>query len=577
MKDPHADMLTHLDEQGAAHMVNVGEKPRQIRKATAKGRIYLSPGTLDIVLDQASPKGDVLAAARIAGIMAAKRTPDLIPLCHHVALTSAQVDFAPQRDEQSIEITVSVESVGRTGVEMEALTAVSVAALTLYDMLKAVDKRMSIGGIYLVQKSKRGRSRPVQVVPKGGEHLLPPPVPFASETPAPITSSAPPSGSSSELLSPPPSPSASPMGAAADKTPVVGVALLDGEPTVSSGSERQESPLMESPGPSALLGPPSSMPSSLTPQAEAIEDFGYGDDEASIDVSIHELLPMPVAHEAPSMESLPALVQAKLERVRPLEEVDHQALRAFLLESRMEAAYLLGDLDDPFIEHTRWYGVDDPEDGLTGVLLWYSGLSMPTILPMGSVEDVQALVARVRMSLPRRIFASYLLDHRETFAQFYRPISVKPMLRMALRREDWRPQPHDEAGGLTVSRMSHRDTAAIMSLYRFYPDNFFEPAQLDTGMYYGIRDGDELVSVAGIHVLSDAQDVAVLGNVVTHVDRRGEGLATRTVSRVLDAIFERVGHVALNVQRDNPSAIACYRKFGFTVLCDLEEGWMERM
>ncbi|MFN3198731.1 MAG: GNAT family N-acetyltransferase [Bradymonadia bacterium] len=312
-------------------------------------------------------------------------------------------------------------------------------------------------------------------------------------------------------------------------------------------------------------------------EAEQTLEAEIEEPEGSIDVSIHELLPIPVAHEAPKLDELEAGVRHRVDRVRQLTDADHQALRAFLLRDRMMAAYQLGDLDDPFIEHTRWFGVDSPEEGLTGVLLWYSGLSMPAILPMGSPDDVMALLARARTLLPRKIFASHPLTHTDAFAQYYRPITVKPVLRMSLQRSDWRPQPSEPAPNETIEKLTHRDTAAIMQLYRYYPDNFFEPAQLDTGMYFGVKQAGELVSVAGIHVLSDAQDIAVVGNMVTHAGKRGQGLATKSVSRVLQAIFERVGYVALNVAEDNASAIACYRKFGFEVHCRLQEGWMERL
>jgi cyclic pyranopterin monophosphate synthase len=133
-------------------MVNVGEKPVIRRTATAAGRIVLAPQTVELLHQRALPKGDALNTARIAGVMAAKRTPDLIPLCHGIKLTSVDVDF--EVEEAGINITATARAGDRTGVEMEALTAVSVAALTVYDMCKAVDKEMEIGGIRLVQKTK---------------------------------------------------------------------------------------------------------------------------------------------------------------------------------------------------------------------------------------------------------------------------------------------------------------------------------------------------------------------------------------------------------------------------------------
>jgi cyclic pyranopterin phosphate synthase len=146
------DSLTHLDEQGRATMVDVGEKAVTTRTAVAAGEVRMAPATLAAIRDGAAPKGDVLAAARIAGIMAAKRTPELIPLCHTLLLTKATVDFTIDEVESRVLITATVRCNGQTGVEMEALTAVSLAALTIYDMAKALDKGMVIGSIRLLEK-----------------------------------------------------------------------------------------------------------------------------------------------------------------------------------------------------------------------------------------------------------------------------------------------------------------------------------------------------------------------------------------------------------------------------------------
>ncbi|TCO62450.1 cyclic pyranopterin monophosphate synthase MoaC [Actinocrispum wychmicini] len=148
--------LTHLDEAGRARMVDVGAKPVTNRRAVASGVVRMKPETLALVTAGAVPKGDVLAAARVAGIMAAKKTGELIPLCHPLGLDSVTVDLAAS-GQDTLRITATATVTGRTGVEMEALTAVSVAALTVYDMCKAVDKDMTIGDIRLDEKSG-GRS-----------------------------------------------------------------------------------------------------------------------------------------------------------------------------------------------------------------------------------------------------------------------------------------------------------------------------------------------------------------------------------------------------------------------------------
>ena len=142
--------LTHLDEHGAARMVDVGAKPESQRKAVAEGRIGMSGEALAALWDGTGPKGDALATARIAGIMAAKRTGELIPLCHPLALDAVTVAF--DRESDAIRVTATTSCTGRTGVEMEAMTAASVALLTLYDMGKAVDRAMTIEGVRLIEK-----------------------------------------------------------------------------------------------------------------------------------------------------------------------------------------------------------------------------------------------------------------------------------------------------------------------------------------------------------------------------------------------------------------------------------------
>lgn len=143
--------LTHIDAAGAARMVDVSAKAETVREATAKGRVIMLAATRALVGEGKATKGDVLAAARLAGIMAAKRTADLIPLCHPLPLSSVVVDLLLAED--AVEISATVRTTARTGVEMEALTAVSVAALTIYDMLKAVDRGMRIESVRVVQKS----------------------------------------------------------------------------------------------------------------------------------------------------------------------------------------------------------------------------------------------------------------------------------------------------------------------------------------------------------------------------------------------------------------------------------------
>jgi len=145
--------LSHIDEHGAARMVDVSAKAETVRVAVARGKISMAKETLQLITLGQMPKGDVLAVARVAGIMAAKKTSELIPMCHPLMITNCTVQFKIDEEQSTIEIEATAKTTGKTGVEMEALTAVSVTALTIYDMCKAVDKNMVIGQIRLISKS----------------------------------------------------------------------------------------------------------------------------------------------------------------------------------------------------------------------------------------------------------------------------------------------------------------------------------------------------------------------------------------------------------------------------------------
>ena len=145
--------LTHIDKQGNAHMVDVSDKGETARTATAKGTVIMAPETLKRIQDGGVKKGDVLNVAQLAGIMAAKKTPDIIPLCHPLQLSKVSVELTCDETRNAVDITATCKLTGKTGVEMEALTAVSVAALTIYDMCKAMDKAMQITDVRLVHKA----------------------------------------------------------------------------------------------------------------------------------------------------------------------------------------------------------------------------------------------------------------------------------------------------------------------------------------------------------------------------------------------------------------------------------------
>ncbi len=149
---PDTPRLSHLDEHGNAAMVDISAKDETRREAIARAALHMQPATLRLILEGALPKGDVLAVARVAGILAAKRTPELIPLCHALLITHVAIEFTPDEAASALHLEALVRTRGQTGVEMEALTAVSVAALTVYDMCKAVDQGMRITDIRLAQK-----------------------------------------------------------------------------------------------------------------------------------------------------------------------------------------------------------------------------------------------------------------------------------------------------------------------------------------------------------------------------------------------------------------------------------------
>lgn len=170
MSETDEPRLTHIGGQGEARMVGVGDKPVTKRIAVAEGRVLMSAQTLDLVKRGDAKKGDVLGVARVAGIMAAKRTHELIPLCHPLPVTRVEVEVAPSSDDSGITVRATVEVSGQTGVEMEALTAVSVACLTVYDMVKAVERGMRIEGVRLVEKmgGKSGHFRADEPTEKPG-------------------------------------------------------------------------------------------------------------------------------------------------------------------------------------------------------------------------------------------------------------------------------------------------------------------------------------------------------------------------------------------------------------------------
>ncbi|RAL24974.1 hypothetical protein DL240_01830 [Lujinxingia litoralis] len=235
-------------------------------------------------------------------------------------------------------------------------------------------------------------------------------------------------------------------------------------------------------------------------------------------------------------------------------------LREFLVQDRLANAYLLGNLDPAYFQFCRWYGARDESGQVAHLMLVYRGLSLPVVFTSGRGEDLSEFLEACYEEVPERFHFHVLETQMGGLTSAFELGQAEAMIRMGLEREHFQPGERDAR----VERLGHRDTAQIMALYEHYPDNFFEPYQLETGLYFGIRDAEgALVSIAGVHVVSEAHDIAVIGNLVTHSERRGEGLATACTARLLEELFERVSLVALNVQAENAPAIKMYENFGF--------------
>lgn len=252
-----------------------------------------------------------------------------------------------------------------------------------------------------------------------------------------------------------------------------------------------------------------------------------------------------------------SLTQPSLERFE-----DVQELRAFLMRDRFANAYLLGKLDPIYEPFCRWFGHRGADGQIEHLLLWYQGLSIPVAFMVGGKEPFREFFDGCDSILPDRFHFHVIEEQMSSFRDVFPVTSYQKMHRMGLERANFVSTPHDER----VVRLGHRDTAAIMALYEHYPDAFFEPYQMETGLYFGVRDAEDptrLISIAGVHVLSPDHDVAVIGNLVTHPDARGQRLATACTGSLLAALFERVSFVALNVQANNTPAIRMYTNFGF--------------
>ena len=250
-------------------------------------------------------------------------------------------------------------------------------------------------------------------------------------------------------------------------------------------------------------------------------------------------------------------------------------LLAFLLKDRATNAYAIGDLDPQYVGYCRWFVSRGSGGSIESLALLYTGLRMPALLTFGAADGIDALMEspEVLSSLPATFYAHIGSTHLSAFQGRATVDGLRSMVRMALPREAF-----VDPGEITdVVPVSHADTAALMALYRFYPDNFFEPYQLGSGYYFGLRSGTELVSVAGVHVVSERYDIGVVGNVVTHPQHRSRGYSRRCTARLLQALFQRVSLVTLNVQRENAVARRVYEGLGFAEHMRYLEGPVRRL
>lgn len=250
-----------------------------------------------------------------------------------------------------------------------------------------------------------------------------------------------------------------------------------------------------------------------------------------------------------------------------------EQIAAFLQRSRVVNAYPLGYLDPRYADECIWYGHRE-EGELNSMALVYSGLTRPGLFTTGRHEEIKDVLDAIGAQLPRQVTAHFPPDHRASIESTFAPKNgLRRMRRMGLSRDQFQDP---NVNGVTVDVLSHRDTGGILQLYAHWQDHFFEPYQLESGLYFGVRADDQLVSIAGVHNVSETFDVAAIGNLVTHPDYRGKGYAIATTSVLLRAVFERVGLVTLDVEENNVAAMRTYQRFGFEHYGDFFEAEMTR-
>ncbi|WP_017316270.1 GNAT family N-acetyltransferase [Mastigocladopsis repens] len=235
-------------------------------------------------------------------------------------------------------------------------------------------------------------------------------------------------------------------------------------------------------------------------------------------------------------------------------------IEAFLHRQPFVHLYELGDLDDFFWSYTIWYALKD-SDSIRQIVLLYTGAELPVLLGFSEDGDeMSKLLRSILHLLPKRFYAHLSSNTVAVFAQDYQIHSHGTFYKMALTN----PSCLDKVATYSVEQLSHSDVHDLEALYQIsYPGNWFDPRMLETGHYYGVRQGSALVSVAGVHVYSPQYRVATLGNVTTHPDFRHQGLATKVCAKLCQSLLGSVDYIGLNVKADNTGAISCYQRLGF--------------
>lgn len=237
---------------------------------------------------------------------------------------------------------------------------------------------------------------------------------------------------------------------------------------------------------------------------------------------------------------------------------DMGRLLRFLEHDKVRNAYHIGATQDGYKEQTRFFWVTS-HDEPAAVLAIYKGLSAPAVFCAGDPEQVALLVSRLKAQLPGRMLIHRYPEYAAAFADLVLVKGSRRVVRMVLTVDSFRPVPGDRE----VARLSHRDTAEIIGLYTYYPDNFFEPYQLESGFYRGIKEDGKLVSVAGVHMVAPEMRLAMLGNIVTAPVVRGRGYAELTTSRLCTELLEHADTLVLDVPKESAAAVAAFTRLGF--------------